>query len=141
MGVLLSLTQWLKKIFRKTAGSIVQVKEDNGYGELLISHLETLSKGRVMKLRKNGNSNSWKGEVMSMMDAYLFLISLPSVCPDSITFHKASDSLIYHARLNDKQQLIMRERYIRGNRVVDLKLSSNHQPINVRLFIISESNL
>ena len=60
MGVLLSLTQWLKKIFRKTAGTIVQVKESNGYGDLLISHLETLSKGRVMKLRKNGNSNSWK---------------------------------------------------------------------------------
>jgi hypothetical protein len=133
MGVLLSLTQWLKKIFRKTAGSIVQVKEDNGYGELLISHLETLSKGRVMKLRKNGNSNSWKGEVMSMTDAYLFLIRLPSVCPDNITHNMASDCLIYHAQLNENQQLTMRERYVRGYRVVDLILNSNHQSIIVRL--------
>ena len=133
MGVLRSLTRWLKRLFRKTEGATVQVEGNDGYGELLISHLETLSKGKVMKLRKNGSRNSWKGEVMSMTDAYLFLIRLPSVCPDNITHHMASDCLIYHAQLNENQQLTMRERYVRGNRVVDLKLNSNHQPIIVRL--------
>lgn len=72
MGVLRSLARWLKRLFRKTEDTTVQVEGNDGYGELLISHLETLSKGKVMKLRKNGSRNSWKGEVMSMTDAYLF---------------------------------------------------------------------
>ena len=133
MGVLRSLARWLKRLFRKTEGATVQVEGNDGYGELLISHLETLSKGKVMKLRKNGSRNTWKGEVMSMTDAYLFLIRMPTVYPDNITHHMASDCLIYHAQLNENQQLTMRERYVRGNRVVDLKLNRNHQPIVVRL--------
>lgn len=133
MGVLRSLARWLKRLFHKTENTTVQVEGNDGYGELLISHLETLSKGKMMKLRKNGSRNSWKGEVMSMTDAYLFLIRMPTVCPDNITHHMASDCLIYHAQLNENQQLTMRERYVRGNRVVDLKLNSNHQPIVVRL--------
>ena len=133
MGVLRSLARWLKRLFRKTEDTTVQVEGTDGYGELLISHLETLSKGKVMKLRKNGSRNTWKGEVMSMTDAYLFLIRMPTVCPDNITHHMASDCLIYHAQLNENLQLTMRERYVRGNRVVDLKLNSNHQPIIVRL--------
>ncbi len=55
MGVLRSLTRWLKRLFRKTEDTTVQVEGNDGYGELLISHLETLSKGKVMKLRKNGS--------------------------------------------------------------------------------------
>jgi hypothetical protein len=133
MGVLRSLTRWLKRLFHKTEDTTVRVEGNDGYGELLISHLETLSKRKVMKLRKNGSRNSWKGEVMSMTDAYLFLIRMPTVYPDNITHHMASDCLIYHAQLNENQQLTMRERYVRGNRVVDLKLNSNHQPIVVRL--------
>ena len=64
MGVLRSLTRWLKRLFRKIEDATVQVEGNDGYSELLISHLETLSKGKVMKLRKNGSRNSWKGEVM-----------------------------------------------------------------------------
>ena len=133
MGVLRSLARWLKRLFRKTEGATVQVEGNDGYGELLISHLETISKTKVKKLRKNGSRNTWKGEVMSMTDAYLFLIRMPTVYPDNITHYMASDCLIYHAQLNENQQLTMRERYVRGNRVVDLILNSNHQPIIVRL--------
>jgi hypothetical protein len=134
MGVLRSLARWLKRLFRKTEDTLISVDENDAYEETLISYLETLPKGRKeMKLKKNGSRFSWKGEISSMIDAYLFLIRLPSVCPDNITHHVASDCLIYHAQLNENQQLTMRERFVRGNRMVDLKLNSNHQPIVVRL--------
>ena len=42
MGVLRSLARWLKRLFRKTEDTTVQVEGNDGYGELLISHLETL---------------------------------------------------------------------------------------------------
>lgn len=124
-----------KVITRKAAGG------DSEYGELLINHLEALSKKKVLRLRTNGNRYSWKGEVNSMMEAYLFLIMLPYVNPNDMTYHLASDCLTYQVQLKDHQLLVMSERYVRGKRVVDLKLSSNHQPVIVRLFIKSESNL
>ncbi|WP_143031326.1 hypothetical protein [Segatella bryantii] len=95
----------------------------------------------MLRLRTNGNRFSWKGEVSSMMEAYLFLIMLPYVNLNDMTYHLASDCLTYQVHLKDHQLLVMSERYVRGNRVVDLKLSSNHQPIIVRLFILSESSL
>lgn len=124
-----------KVITRKAAGG------DSEYGELLINHLEALSKKKVLRLRTNSNRYSWKGEVNSMMEAYLFLIMLPYVNPIDMTYHLASDCLTYQVQFKDHQLLVMSERYVRGKRVVDLKLSSNHQPVIVRLFIKSESNL
>lgn len=124
MNIIRSFIQWLHS-------KLLKDKEE--YGQLIISHLETLSKNRVMRLRTNGNKYFWKGEIFSMMDAFLFLKKLPSVCPANITYHFASDCLIYNAKINKKQQLIMREKYVRGNRMVDLELNGCKEAISVRL--------
>ena len=53
MGVLRSLTRWLKRLFRKTEDTLISVDENDAYEETLISYLETLPKGRKeMKLKK-----------------------------------------------------------------------------------------
>ena len=112
---------------------LYNTKDKEEYEQLIINHLETLSKNRVMKLRTNGNKYFWKGEIFSMIDAYLFLKKIPSVSPANITYHFASDCLIYNAKINKKLQLIMHEKYVRGNRMVDLELNGCKEPISVRL--------
>jgi hypothetical protein len=118
-----------KVITRKTVGG------DSENGELLINHLEALSKKRVLRLRTNGNRFSWKGEVSSMMEAYLFLIMLPYVNPNDMTYHLASDCLTYQVHLKGHQLLVMREKYVRNQHVVDLKLDGGLQQVNVRLLL------
>ena len=140
MGVLRSLTRWLKRLFRKTEDTLISVDENDAYEETLISYLETLPKGRKeMKLKKNGSRFSWKGEISSMIDAYLFLTKLPSVCIDNITHHFASDCLIYHIKVNENHQIVMREKYIRSRRIVDLILNNCRRPVNIRLSFKNET--
>ena len=125
---------WLIRFFHKA----ITRKADDGdseYGELLINHLEALSKKRVLRLRTNGNRYSWKGEVNSMMEAYLFLIMLPYVNPNDMTYHLASDCLTYQVHLKGHQLLVMHEKYVRNQHVVDLKLDGGLQQVNVRLLL------
>ena len=72
MGVLRSLARWLKRLFHKTEDTTVQVEGNDGYSELLISHLETLSKGKVMKLRKNGSRGNVNDGCLSISNQTAF---------------------------------------------------------------------
>ena len=133
MNILRSFIQWLRSLFCRKRNVWDLAKGRDDYSQLLINHLETLSRSRTIKIRTNGNKNFWKGEISSMTDAFLFLCKLPFVRLDNISYHLASDHLIYHAKINKKLQLLMCERYVRGRRIVDIKPDGCCEQINVRL--------
>ncbi len=136
MGIFRLLPQWAGRLFRIKGRFPGSFARNDRYVGVLTRYLESYPRDKPVVIRKTGNGNFWKGEVLSMMDAYLFLINLPSVRIGNIIILARGDSLIYRVIIGRNQQIVMHERFFRGRTVADIKLKRNKvQQLRIRLFL------
>ncbi|SEE05708.1 hypothetical protein SAMN04487828_0363 [Prevotella sp. lc2012] len=76
----------------------------------------------------------WKGTVLSLTEAYTFLLNLPGVCLSRVECYMIADRLVYQVQINRQMEIIMREHTKGFDRWVCLTLLESKKPrLQIRL--------
>ena len=98
------------------------------------SPLRSLSLSKGIPQKNLPMKGRWKGTVLSLTEAYTFLLNLPGVCLSRVECYMIADRLVYQVQINRQMEIIMREHTKGFDRWVCLTLLESKKPrLQIRL--------
>ena len=99
------------------------------YLDTLNEFLAEQSKRKIFYMKKQNTKNIWYGEVSSMHQAYILLVSLPDVLPCNITLRYSADDLFYNVKVHDTYDLELTNRCIRKRSCATIALREENKTL------------
>lgn len=129
MNVVKDIISSVKKRFNGLAKRQRQSFPAIMYLAAMNNFLEEKAKCGIYSLKKRNARNVWYGEVSSMHQAYILLVSLPDVLSCNITLRYSADDLFYNATVLDTYDLELTNRCIRKRSCATIALREENKTL------------
>lgn len=133
-----SLLEYIRRLFRKDrfADSNQEIDVASNKYSLTVTQLFQEGVYKEFSLRKACGPNRWKGNVLSLTDAYTFLLMLPEVRAHTVEKHWQADSIAYTVHLSVTDIWKLSTLSLRTRNYVKLEfLISDYVLLEIRLLI------
>ena len=133
-----SLIQYLKSIFHKEDPIVMEIEDDTPGSKYCLQVAESFQDGdfKEFSLRRSSGRGRWKGDVLSLINTYIFLLKLPEVRNHTIEKSRKADSVEYtvHLSLTDMWKLSTLSLKTRNYAKLEFR-SKDHVLLEIRLLI------
>lgn len=104
--------RWLTPRHRKAGKPVGKAPADisRQWLEEIETHLSKLMERGTIRLKKHNTRHEWECTLPSMLDAYLFFISLPGIMPEKVEAWCSADDLFYACRLQTDSSITLTDR-------------------------------